>query len=38
MDDFTTYGNEFDEALANLEKTLILENNQTLPSKMKNVQ
>ena len=23
MDDFTTYGNEFDEALSNLEKTLL---------------
>jgi hypothetical protein len=23
MDDFTTYGNEFDEALTNLERTLI---------------
>jgi hypothetical protein len=23
MDDFTTYGDEFNEALANLEKTLI---------------
>jgi hypothetical protein len=23
MDDFTTYGYEFDEALANMEKTLI---------------
>jgi hypothetical protein len=36
IDDFTTYGDEFDEALANIEKTLIRcnESNLSLSSEL----